>query len=43
MRYPRGYCRMGQTLAEHFGHPRPAQWRGLALRVHGAVLQGSAR
>jgi len=42
VRYPRGCYQVEQALADHFPHLRPAQRRGLALWVYGAVLAQSA-
>lgn len=42
MRYPPACYQMRTTIAQHFPHLRPAQQRGLALWVYGAVLAQSA-
>jgi hypothetical protein len=42
VRYPRGCSQVERVVADHFPHLRPAQRRGLALWVDGAVLAQSA-
>lgn len=42
MRYPQEWYQMHETIAERFPALRPAQQRGLALWVYGAILAGSA-
>lgn len=42
MRYPPEWYQMNETIAEWFPNLRPAQQRGLALWVYGAVLARSA-
>jgi len=42
MRYPPECAAMERAMATHLSHLRPAQRRGLALWVYGAVLAGSA-
>lgn len=42
MRYPSEWYQMNEVIAEHFPNLRPAQQRGLALWVYGAVLARSA-
>lgn len=42
MRYPREWYQMHEVIAEHLPMLRPAQQRGLALWVYGAILAGSA-
>ncbi len=42
MRYPRQYYQMLEGVGSHFPNLRPAQQRGLALWVYGAILAGSA-
>lgn len=42
MRLPSEWYQMQQTIAQHFPELRPAQQRGLALWVYGAILARSA-
>ncbi len=42
MHHPGQYYQLREIIAEHFPNLRPAQQGGLALRVYGAILGGSA-
>ncbi|MGQ9555850.1 MAG: hypothetical protein ACUVWR_17255 [Anaerolineae bacterium] len=42
MRFPSGYYRIYDDIAQHFSDMRPAQQRGLALWVYGTLLARSA-
>jgi len=42
MRLPSEWYQMERTIAQWFPHMRPAQQRGLALWVYGAILARSA-